>query len=131
MATRRFFRRTYTLRRHGEQKIVNGHAVNSYNDFTASLNVQPLSNSEANNLRVLSEGERTVEKLKVFGAVPIVSADEHSGTQGDLLYFHGKWYECKSSVNWIHSPLRHYETVFVIISDQSSQKHPAESGDMP
>jgi hypothetical protein len=46
---------------------------------------------------------------------------EHGGRPGDLLYYGGQWYECKTCVHWLHTPLAHYESEFVILADQSGQ----------
>lgn len=122
----RLFRRPYTIRRRGEQKILNGHAVNNSTEFTVKLNIQPLSK---NDLLALPEGKRTIARVKSFGSDALISADEHSGTPGDLLYYGGKWYECVSCVYWQHTPLTHYEAEFVILADQNKQKPPKAGGE--
>jgi hypothetical protein len=122
------FRRPYTIRRHGEQKVVNGYAVSGSSDFTALLNIQPLSAKE---LLALPEGERTIARVKTFGADALISADEHSETPGDLLCYDGSWYECKSCVHWLHTLLTHYEAEFVILADQTAQDPPGSGGDTP
>ncbi len=120
------FRRPYTVRRHDKQKFVNGYAVNGSADLTFMLNVQPLSSDE---LLALPEGERSVARVKTFGADRLIPADEHSGTPGDLLFVSGKWYECKSCIHWQHTPLKHYEGEFVVLADQSGQKPPKAGGE--
>lgn len=119
------FRRPYTVRRRGEQRIIDGYAVRDSSDFTAMLNVQPMS---ANELLALPEGERTVKRVKTFGADELISSDEHGGRPGDLLFLDGQWYECKSCVHWLHTPLAHYEAAFVILADQSVQSTPGAGG---
>lgn len=120
------FRRPYTVRRHGTQKIVNGYAVSGSIDITCRLNVQPLSSDE---LLALPEGERSDARVKTFGADRLIAADEHSGMPGDLLFFSGKWYECKSCVSWLHTPLKHYEAEFVVLADQTAQPPPGSGGE--
>lgn len=119
------FRRPYTVRRRGEQRIIDGYAVRDSSDFTAMLNVQPLS---ADELLALPEGERTVRRVKAFGADGLISADEHGGRPGDLLYYDGRWYECKTCVHWLHTPLAHYESEFVILADWQGQPPPDVGG---
>ena len=119
------FRSPYTVRRRGEQRIIDGYAVRDSSDFTAMLNVQPMS---ANELRNLPEGERTIKRVKTFGADELISADEHTGRPGDLLFLGGQWYECKTCVHWLHTPLAHYEAEFVILADQSGQPPPGAGG---
>ena len=115
------FRRPYTVRRRSEQRIINGYAVRDSSDFTIMLNVQPLS---ANELLALPEGERTVKRVKTYGADELISADEHGGRPGDMLYYDGQWYECKTCVHWLHTPLAHYEAEFVIVANQSGHHPP-------
>lgn len=119
------FRRPYTIRRRGAQKIVNGYAVSGDSEFAAMLTVQPLSSKE---LLALPEGERTVARIKTSGADALTAADEQNGIPGDLLYLDGKWYECTSCVHWRHTPLAHYEAEFVVLADQSKQKPPQTGG---
>ena len=58
-------------------------------EITSQLNVQPLSTDE---LRVLSEGERTVKRIKSYGSDQMASADASTQTPGDRLFYHGQWY---------------------------------------
>lgn len=109
------FKRTYTVRKHKPQKITRGHASSPFTDVTTRLNVQPLSPDE---MMALPEGERTVKRVKSFGADALTSADEFSGTPGDRLFYNGCWFECKSSVLWDHTMLKHYRSEFVICKEQ-------------
>jgi len=121
------FRRPYTVRRFGTQQIINGYAVTGgQTDMTVMLNVQPLSK---NDLLALPEGSRTVKRIKSYGAIALISADEQTQTKGDLLYYDNAWYECKSCVHWLHTLLTHYEAEFVVLEDQSKQQPPNVGGD--
>lgn len=115
------FKREYTLRRYGEQKIVGGYAAAPYTDTTAILNVQPLSSDD---LQALPEGERSVKRVKSFGSEKITAANEYSNVSGDRLFYHGFWYECKSSVYWDHTFLRHYQSEFVILPPGEQEEPP-------
>ena len=107
------FKKPYVIRTYEKQDIEEGYDLPSiYADSTARLNVQPLSSDE---LMALPEGERTVKRVKSFGADKLISADEYSGTPGNSLYYNGHWYECKSSVMWDHTMLSHYRSEFVIL----------------
>jgi hypothetical protein len=85
------------------------------------LDVQPLTPNE---LMALTEGERTVKRLKTFGTSQLVSADEFTGTPGDLLFYRGYWYECKSSVFWDQTILTHYRSDFVILPPADQETPP-------
>ena len=51
---------------------------------------------------------------------------EETGTEGDRLYYDGKWYECKSCHTWDHTILAHTEAEFVEISPGSEGIGPPE-----
>jgi len=108
------FRKPYAVRRFGVQNIVGGYPEAGYSDFKAFLNVQPLSNHD---LQSLPEGERTVKRIKSYGADMLQSSDENTGVSGDRLYYRGYWYECKSSAPWGYNlfSLSHFESMFVIL----------------
>ena len=113
------FRRTYTLRRFGEQTITDGYADAPYTEITVRLNVQPLS---ANELKALPEGERTIKRVKAFGAAKLISADKTAQRPGDWLFCDGEWYECRTCVHWLHTPLHHCEAEFVLLEQQPPQE---------
>ena len=114
------FKRPYTIRRHGPESNVGGYTQAKYEDFITRLNVQPQAphDFEAN-----PEGDRTVKHLKSWGPDMLISADEYTGTPGDLLYYHGLWYECKSSAMWDHTILSHYQSDFVALPATEQTKH--------
>ena len=119
----RLFKKPYTVRKHGEQVLADGYPSSPYNDKIVWLNVQPVS---PDRLEVRPEGDVTVVRLKSWGSDKLASADEHNGVIGDLLYYHGLWYECKSSVMWDHTILSHYQSDFVVLpaTKQKNQKPP-------
>jgi hypothetical protein len=121
------FRHPYTIRRRGKQQIVNGYAAYRNTEFTVRLNIQPFS---ANELQALPEGERTIKRVKAYGADALISADEQNQAPGDLLYYGGAWYECTSCVHWLHTPLAHYESEFVILP-QGEQEEPPQGAAEP
>ena len=118
------FKRPYPIRKYMPQKIVRGYASAEFTDSIARLNVQPLTPDE---LMALPEGSRTVKRVKTFGSDKLSSADEFTGEPGDRLFYCGYWYECKSSVMWDHTMLRHYRSDFVILP----QKEQTEPPQMP
>lgn len=110
------FKRPYTVRQYGPQKIIRGHAASPHTDKTIRLNVQSLNPDE---LLTVPEGDRTVKRVKAFGSDMLTSADEFTGTPGDRLFYRGLWYECKSSVPWDHTfILNHYRSEFAVLKEQ-------------
>ncbi len=108
------WRKEYTLRRYGIQENYKGYStINAYTDSKVLLNVQTISNNSS----PTEQGLRTTMRLKTFGAFPITTADQTNGTKPDMLYFGGRWYECVSSVFFEHTPLSHYESEFVSVSE--------------
>ena len=119
-----FFKHQYVARRlkpdtnHGGYSAPGGHE-----DFLVTLNVQPLSSDE---LQALPEGQRTVKRIKAIGETKFQPADEETGTEGDRLYYGGKWYECKSCHTWDHTILAHTEAEFAEMSPGSEGIGPPE-----
>ncbi len=113
------FRKGYTLRRFGEQKIIRGHVSHPYTEMEVLLNIQPLS---ADELALLPEGQRTTKRIKAFGSEMLRAASIEEKVVGDRVLYHGEWYECTSSVIWEHTPLAHCESQFVICSKKSNDQ---------
>lgn len=112
MANITIFNRNYVVRRFEEQKNVNGYLTASYTDFVASMNIHPLSTDA---MQALPEGERKVKRLEGHSSATLVVADEKLNRQGDLLYYHGDWYECVSAQMWDHTLLSHLNYQFVLV----------------
>lgn len=121
------FRRSFVIRRFGEESIVDGYGVASFTDEVTSLNVQPLSKDE---LQALPEGERRVKRMKAFGDLVFTTADQSTGRRGDWLFYQGSmdpeghWYECVSSLGWDHTMLRHCRSEFVQVSQSEATRVP-------
>jgi len=113
------FKKPYTVRKHEAQTIIDGYPSASYADVTVLLNVQPFTPDE---MQAVPEGDRTVKRVKSYGPFRLISADEYGGIPGDRLFYRGLWYECKSSVQWDHTILRHFRSDFVALP---ANKQPA------
>lgn len=108
------WRKNYILRRHEKQEFYRGYAASSgYADYVVLLNVQ----TESNSATPTEQGIRRTQRIKTYGAFPVTTADQTEGVKGDMLYFNGKWYECVASVHYEHTPLAHYESEFVSVSE--------------
>lgn len=111
------FNKLYWIRRFGEQKNIKGYLVSEHQDFGASLNVHPLSTDQ---MQALPEGQRKLKRLEAHGVAGLVVADEELNRKGDLLYYHGDWYECVSSQVWDHTILSHLNYQFVLVPSDAS-----------
>lgn len=114
MAGLGIFRRKFTIRRFGEEAVIDGYAHTSYEDTETPLNVQPLS---ADEIQALPEGERRIKRLKAYGDLTFTTADQSTGKRGDWLYYYGHWYECVSSLGWDHTMLAHCKSEFVEVPE--------------
>lgn len=110
----RLFNKPYWLRRFGSPVEVQGYITETSEDIVVDLNVHPLG---TNQMQALPEGERSVKRLEAQSSVPIIATDENAGVKGDLLFYHGAWYECVSSQAWDHTPLSHWNCQFVLIPE--------------
>ena len=113
-----FFNKEYIIRRFSEQSIVKGYVTSPISDFKASLHIHPPSEDTIN---ALPEGERLIKRLEGHGSIELISANQDTGIKGDLLYYHGKWYECVSSVEYDHTFLSHWNYKFVIVPNDASR----------
>lgn len=118
------FKKKYTLRHYSPQKVKKGYATSSFTDKVVLLDVQPLTNAE---LMALPEGDRSVKRIKSFGSFPITTADQAKSTLADKLFYNGEWYECVMSVYWDHTPLSHYRSEFVQVSEASAKAEKKKS----
>ncbi|MBR3973002.1 MAG: hypothetical protein IKJ99_03480 [Oscillospiraceae bacterium] len=108
----RLFNKNYWIRRFGEQSIIKGYVRSSHSDFGASLNLHPLGTDE---MAALPEGQRMVKRLEGHGEIELNVADQKKNQKGDLVYYHGYWYECESCQLWDHTILSHYNYQFVMV----------------
>lgn len=113
----RLFNKNYWIRRFGVQSEIKGYLISGHDDFIASLNIHPLGTDA---IQALPEGERKLKRLEGHGEVALLVGDEESGRKGDLLYYHGNWYECVSSQAWDHTILSHYNYQFVLVPSDAS-----------
>lgn len=113
----RLFNKPYWLRRAGVQKLVKGYLVSGYEDIAASLHVHPLG---TNQILALPEGERKMKRLEGHGEIELHVGDEAENRKGDLLYYHGDWYECLSCQLYDHTMLSHYNYQFALVPRDAS-----------
>ena len=104
--------KNYWLRRFGEQKVVKGYITSGHDDYVVSIHVHPASTDV---IQALPEGERKIKHLEGHGEIALVPADQDKNQKGDLLCYHGSWYECVSSQMWDHTLLSHYDYQFVLV----------------
>lgn len=93
-------------------------------DRVVSLNVHPLSTDQ---MKALPEGERKLKRLEAQGTDVLVTADEKTGTKGDLLLYLGDWYECVSAQPWDHTVLSHTNYQFVLVPKDGSRSIDTEN----
>jgi len=117
------FKKPYIIRNHGPQSNIKGYTAATHADSIVRLNVQPQAPDEYEGD---PSGERTIKRLKSWGPDRLTSADEYSGIPGDMLFYHGIWYECTSSVMWGHTILSHYQSDFTALPASKQPDPPAE-----
>ncbi len=108
------WRKGYVMRRYSQQKNRNGYATRGYTDTTVLLNVQTITETQTS---TSADGKRSVKRIKSYGSFPFRVEDVRNGIQADRLFFAGAWFECESSVFWEHTPLSHYRSQFVRVSE--------------
>lgn len=111
------FNKSYWARRFTEPKIIKGYQTTGHEDFVVSLNVHPMGNDA---IMALPEGERLIKRLEAEGTDVLTPADQDNNVKGDLLYYHGRWYECVSAVEWDHTFLSHINYQFTVVPEDAA-----------
>jgi len=111
------FNKKYRVRRFDEERVVKGYFTASHRDFTVSIHVHP---SGSDTVQANPEGARRVKRLEAHGTVILRAADQETGQKGDLLFYHGAWYECISAVEHEDTILSHWNYVFVIVPNDAA-----------
>lgn len=113
-----FLKRPHTLRRYSEPVYVKGYSSIPYKDLTLPMDVQTLEDV----VITTPDGSESVQKLKVFCDSEILVESEQKQQKADRLWFHGKWFECRSCRLSENTPLRHYTATFIECLDQEPIK---------
>ena len=112
------FNKLYWLRSEdGQQRLVKGYLVSDKKDGVVSIHVHPLGTDA---IQALPEGERKLKRLEGHGSYKLNTGDQGANKKGDLLYYHGDWYECLSCQLHDHTMLAHFNYQFVIVPKDAS-----------
>ena len=107
------FNRRHWIRRFGEQINVSGYLTTPHEDMVVNIHVHPAGNDT---LQGLPEGERGIQRLEAHNCdTELFAANQDTGRKGDLLYYHGEWYECVPAVLWDHTVLSHWNYQFTVV----------------
>ena len=107
------WRKNYTLRRYGQQQIVNGYPVSTYSEMQVLLDVQP----DMNAANIDIDGKRRVQRLTSYGDAEIITANVETGQRADRLFFNNDWFECDSSMWYEHTPIAHYTSTWIRVPE--------------
>jgi hypothetical protein len=118
-----FFGDNYTLRRYGEDAVVNGYPTATYKDISVFLDVQVMSADEI--IEAGGSGDKTM--LKTFGDFPISCSKQEEGVRSDQLLYEGRWYECMSSRLSKNTIIKHWTSTFELIP-VSTNAEPGDTG---
>jgi hypothetical protein len=118
-----FFGDNYTLRRYGEDAVVNGYPTATYKDISVFLDVQVMSADEI--IEAGGSGDKTM--LKTFGNFPISCSKQEEGVRSDQLLYEGRWYECMSSRLSKNTIIKHWTSTFELIP-VSTNAEPEDTG---
>jgi len=107
--------RPYTIRRFITE--------NTSETLTVKMNVQP---AKTDTHLTEEAGDMVVKKLISFGRSAIYAADKNTGIMADRLLYNELWYECLSSLDWTHTPLRHFEATWVLMDTKEQEEYEPE-----
>ena len=103
------FNRDYLVRRYDEDGL-------TYTESTESLHIHE---SEQDSGQPWNETMGIVRRLEGHGMVELHVADMETGTKGDRLYYHGRWYECTAAVLYEHTLLGHWNYRFIVVPEDA------------
>ncbi len=118
-----FFRRMHQFRRYGPPVWEDGYDEIPYTDFTTMADVQTTGKES----KTSEDGTESLQRLKVFCDIELLTEDQETQQKADRLLFQGKWFDCTSSRLSENTPLRHWTATFV----QCERQDPAPGGDTP
>jgi len=77
-----------------------------------------------------------MKHLEGHGTAVLIPANQETGVKGDLLFYHGEWYECTAAQEWDHTVLSHINYQFCLVPTNSPRSAdikdpPATSPDSP
>lgn len=102
------WKRKHLLRRFTEPMLRDGYDTYECYDFAFKADVQTTSRVT----NTFEDGDRNVQSLKVFSDLEIHVASQ-DGLPADMLWFQGKWFECRSSRLSENTFLKHWTSTFV------------------
>lgn len=104
------WRKPQVVRRYLPSSAQGGYSVpGGYEDISIDMDVQVGKSETVTD----EDGERALQKLEVFSDDEIRTVNEDSQTMADKLWYHGKWYECRSAIFLDNTILSHYECEFI------------------
>lgn len=102
------WRKPHTVRRYGPSEPQDGLLVPSdVADMVIEMDVQVGKCETVTD----EDGEHSLQKLEVFSDEEIRAVNGQ--TMADKLWYHGKWYECRSAILLENTILSHYECEFI------------------
>ena len=119
-----FFKRPHLVRRYGRPNDEGGWVSIPYEDITLPLDVQTMSDASV----TTPDGTKSVQRLKVFCDLEILTENRHTQQKADRLWFQNKWFDCQSSRLSENTPLRHWTATFVECLDFEDPPGSGEDG---
>lgn len=111
------FKRSYKVRRYGRTSWEDGVACAGYEDVQLMLDVQAKTRRNQDD----PAGRTTTGTLTVYSDTELHPAESDDQTDGDRLFYMGKWYVCKSSIYWGNTILSHWISEFEAVDGENER----------
>ena len=111
------FKRSYKVRRYGRTSWEDGVASAGYEDVQLMLDVQAKTRRNQDD----PAGRTTTGTLTVYSDTELHPAESDDQTDGDRLFYMGKWYVCKSSIYWRNTILSHWISEFEAVDGENER----------
>lgn len=105
-------KQTLTVKRSDASQQITGHLLQpgTITTFTIETTVQPASKTD---LDSLPEGRRTTETFKIYPDKELITADQPSQQNSDVVEYNGEDYLVIKVENWQNSIIPHYKAMMV------------------
>lgn len=118
------FKRSYKVRRYEKTSWEDGVASAGYEDAQLMLDVQAKTRRNQDD----PAGRTTTGTLTVYSDMELHPAEYDDQTDGDRLFYMGKWYVCKSSVYWGNTILSHWISEFEAVDGENERGKKDDDG---
>ncbi len=110
------FRKPHILRQYSQPRAIGGYSFSG--GVSDKIILADIQTTDADST-TKSDGDSSLQWIKVFSDEEIHMADKNNGVKADLIWYQDKWYECRSANHKENTVLKHWISKFVECLNQT------------